>query len=45
MCMIELKPFVFHVLAFERAVWVVKLSGLKVQSKRDNTIGILKIKR
>lgn len=38
---IEPKPFIFHVLFFERAVWVVKLGGLKVQS-RDETIDMLK---
>lgn len=45
MYMIEPKPFKFHVLFFEKVVWVVKLSGLKVQSKNDNTIGMLKMKR
>lgn len=45
MYMIEPKPSIFHVLVFERAVWVVKLGGVKVQSKGDNTIGLLKIKR
>lgn len=45
MYMIKPKAFKFHVLFFERTVWVVKLSGLKVQSIEDNRIGMLKIKR
>lgn len=45
MYMIEPKPLKFCVLFFEKAVLVVKLSVLKVQSKDDNTIGMLKIKR